>query len=251
MNRTAIALAGLGLLLMLGTSTTAWTMDISFSSEGRTELLTIGSEDGVSDRFDAGVDVPLPPPPPSSSFSAYRVGDGLFDMLQTDLRATSIWNIEVTSQGSIDIVWDAAPLPLTITIGEDQFSLTESGHHALAAGEHRLSLLEARSSSSLASGGLEDASPSAVSTVSGAHPSALPTATSASTTTSAPTPEGVASSPTTPGTDTIVGSTSESASDTSKTSQPEGAARTPGFGALLAALGLCMLMLTRRDGLLK
>lgn len=67
---------------------TAWTTEISLSSEDRTEVLKLGSEEGVSDEFDERVDIPLPPPLPSASFSAYLVGDGLFEMLQTDIRTT-------------------------------------------------------------------------------------------------------------------------------------------------------------------
>ena len=54
MNWTAIALAGLGLLLMLATPATAWTTDLSVSSEGRTEVLTLGSEDGADHDRDQG-----------------------------------------------------------------------------------------------------------------------------------------------------------------------------------------------------
>ena len=123
MNQTIIALAGLGLLLMLGTPAAAWTTDISLSSEGRTENLTLGSEDGAFDGFDAGMDIPLPPPPPSSSFSTYLVGDGLFGRLQTDIRVTHTWSIYVASREGIVIAWNAAPVPLTMILGEDRFSL--------------------------------------------------------------------------------------------------------------------------------
>ncbi len=70
MNQTAIALSGLGLLLILGTPATAWTTDLTLSSGGRTEVLTLGSEDGASDEFDTGIDIPHPPPPPPSPLNA-------------------------------------------------------------------------------------------------------------------------------------------------------------------------------------
>jgi hypothetical protein len=242
MNRTAIALAGLGLLLMSGTPATAWTTDISLSSEGRTEVLTLGSEDGASDGFDAGMDVPLPPPPPSSPFSAHLVGNGLFEMLQTEIRATHSWSIYVASMGEIDIAWNAAPVPLTMTLGEDQFSLTESGHHALSSGEYRISIQGAQSpASSGPAGGSGGDSSSSGSTVLEKPPAAAPAASPDQVQGSMPLP------PATLTPDTPVHDTSDLTPERHQAPRPAEANQAPGFGALLTLLGVGVLIFTLKN----
>jgi len=248
MNRTIIALAGLGLLLMSGTPATAWTTDISLSSEGRTEVLTLGSEDGASDGFDAGMDIPLPPPPPSSPFSAHLVGNGLFDMLQTDIRVTHSWSIYVASEGEIDIAWNAAPVPLTMTLGEDRFSLTESGHHSLSSGEYEISIQGAQSpASSGPAGGPGGDSSSSDSTVSETPPAAspVPTATPDQVQGSMPLP------PATLTPDIPVRNTSDLTYERHQAPRPAEANPAPGFGALLTLLGVGALIFTLRNRQMK
>lgn len=242
MNRTAIALAGLGLLLMSGTPATAWTTDISLSSEGGTQVLTLGSEDGASDGFDAGMDIPLPPPPPSSPFSAHLVGNGLFEMLQTEIRATHSWSIYVVSMGEIDIAWNAAPVPLTMTLGEDRFSLTESGHHALSSGEYRISIQGAQSpASSGPAGGSGGDSSSSGSTVLEKPPAAAPAASPDQVQGSMPLP------PATLTPDTPVLDTSDLTPERHQAPRPAEANQAPGFGALLTLLGVSVLIFTLKN----
>lgn len=248
MNRTAIALAGLGLLLMLGTPATAWTTDISLSSEGRTEVLTLGSEDGASDGFDAGMDIPLPPPPPSSSFSAHLVGNGLFGMLRTEIRATHSWSIYVASGGEIDIAWNAAPVPLTMTLGEDRFSLTESGHHSLSSGEYRISIQGAQSpASSGPAGGPGGDSSSSGSTVSETPPAAAPTASPLPTAAPDQVQGSMPLPPATLTPDIPVRNTSDLTPERHQAPRPAEANQAPGFGALLTLLGVGALIFTLRD----
>lgn len=249
MTKTALVLALLGLLLVSGAPATAWTTDINFSSEGRADILTLGFEEGASDEFDTGVDVPLPPPPPSSPFSAYLVGNGLFEMLQTDIRATQSWNIYVTSKGTIDVAWTAASVPLTMTIGEDLFPLTESGHHSLGAGEYWIAVQAAQSPSSPEPANAEDGSPSSVSSVSEMPTSTSPTILpSASPTTPGQTRENVSLPPITAEPDTTIWNAPDTISGTPQISQPgEAANRTPGFGAVLALLGISALIFARRN----
>jgi len=252
MNWTSIALAGLGLLLVLGAPATAWTTDISLSSEGRTEVLALGSEDSASDGFDAGMDIPLPPPPPSSSFSTYLVGNGLFDMLQTDIKATHAWSIYVTSAGEIDIAWKAAPVPLTMTLGEDRLSLTESGHHSLSPGEYRISIQGAQAPSlskpADSSGG---DSPLPGSTVSETPTLAVPTVSSAPTAMTDRNPESMPLPPATNPADTPVRNTSDLASDTLQTPRPAETNQAPGFEVLPTLLGVGVLILTLRNRQMK
>jgi len=245
MNRTAIALAGLGLLLMLATPVNAWTTDVSLSSEGRTEFLTLGSEDGASDGFDAGMDIPLPPPPPSSSFSTYLVGNGLFDMLQTDIRATHAWSIYVISAGEIDITWKIAPVPLTMTLGEDRLSLTESGHHSLSPGEYRISIqgVQAPSLSKPADSPGGD-SPLPNLTVLETPPATPLTVSSAPTATPDRIPESMPLPPATTPADTPVWNTSSLTSETLQAPRPAETNQAPGFGVLLTLLGVGVLILT-------
>ena len=241
MNRIAIALAGLGLLLMLGTPATAWTTDISLSSEGRTEILTLGSEDGASDEFDVGMDIPLPPPPPSSSFSTHLVASGLFDRLQTDIRATHSWSIYVVSRGDIAITWNAAPVPLTMIIDEDRFSLTGSGHHTLSSGEHWITIQEAQSplpsEPTSSSGG---GSPSSGSVVTENRHATTPETSPAPTATPDRTLEGTPPPSTSLMPDTPVQGTT----GLTQTPHPAETNQAPGFGALLTLLGICVLTLT-------
>jgi len=252
MNWTAIALAGLGLLLMLATPATAWTTDLSVSSEGRTEVLTLGSEDGASDGFDAGLDIPLPPSPPSSPFSAHLVGDGLFDMLQTDIKASHAWSIYVTSKGDIDIAWDAASIPLTMTLGEDQFSLTESGHRTLNSGEHWISIQEAQSSlNSKPAGEPGGDSSLPASTVSETPPAAASATSPAPTVTRDQMPESMPLPPATNPADTSVRNTSDLASDTPEIPRPVETNQAPGFGVLLTLLGIGIMLLTLRNRQMK
>ncbi|MDD4455398.1 MAG: hypothetical protein PHI67_08840 [Candidatus Methanomethylophilaceae archaeon] len=237
MNWTIIALAGLGLLLMLGTPATAWTTDLSLSSEGRTQVLTLGSEDGASDGFDAGMDIPLPPPPPSSPFSAHLVGNGLFGMLQTEIRVTHSWNIYVASMGEIDIAWNAAPAPLTMTFGEDRFSLTESGHHSLSSGEYRISIQGAQNpASSGPAGGPGGDSSSSGSTVSETPPAAAPAASHDRVQGSMPLPPA-----------TLTPDTPDLTPERLQAPRPEEANQAPGFGVLLTLLGVGVLIFTLRD----
>jgi len=247
MHWTAIALAGLGLLLTLATPATAWTTDLSISSEGRTEVLTLGSEDGASDGFDTGLDIPLPPPPPSSPFSAHLVGDGLFDMLQTDIRTTYSWSIYVASEGNIDVAWNAAPTPLTMTLGGNRFSLTESGYHALNSGEHWISIQGAQSpASSGQANGPGDDSPSPGPIIVPETPLATAlTASSAPTTTS---DQSQGSMPLPQATLTL--DTPDPTSSTLQTPRPE-ANQAPGFGVLLTLLGVGVLILTLRNRQMK
>jgi len=233
MNWTIIVLAWLGLLLIAGTPATAWTADITLSSEGRTDVLTFGLEEGASDDFDSGMDIPLPPPPPSSPFSAYLVGNGLFEMLQTDIRTTHSWNIYTVSEGDINVAWDAAPIPLTITLGEDRFSLTESGHQTLSPGEYGISIQAVQSLSSSKPSGSAGGSLSPGSTVSETLSVAVPTPSPVSTTTPDRIQENMPLSPTTAVTDTSA----------PVSSMPE-VIPTPGFGAVLTLLGVSVLMLT-------
>lgn len=240
MNQTIIVLALLSFVLVSGAPAAAWTTEISLSSGDRTDVLTLGSEDGVSDEFDAGIDIPLPPPLPSTSFSAYLVGNGLFEMLQTDIRTTHSWNICVTSMEPIDIAWTAAPFPLTMALGEDWFSLTESGHHLIGSGEYWITIRAAQSPPSPESTALEDVSPFPVSTISG-----TPLSASSTTTPSAP--------PTTPDQNSeYVALPSATAVQDTMSGTPqlpqdgETANQTPGFGAVLTILGISMLTLARK-----
>ncbi len=249
LNQIVIACAGLGLLLMLGTPVTAWTMDISLSSEGRTEVLILGSEDGASDGFDVGMDIPLPPPPPSSSFSTHLVGSGPFDRLQTDIRATYSWSIYVVSKEGITIAWNAAPVPLAMTIGEDWFSLIRSGHHSLSAGEHWITIQETLSSSisepARDSGG---GSPSSGSIVMKTPQAITPAASPAPTVTPDRTLEGMPLSSTSLTPDTPDRSTADLTSDTSQALHPAETNQTPGFGALLTLLGVGVLIVILKFG---
>jgi hypothetical protein len=118
----------------------AWTTGLSLSSENRSMNLVIGSENNATDEFDAGYDIPLPPPPPSSSFDAYIVGSGLFDLLQKDIRKNQTWTIYTKSKGTIDVTWDNSPVPLKMDIGETSFNLNHSDKYSVGPGEYSLTI---------------------------------------------------------------------------------------------------------------
>jgi len=149
MNQTVIALPPLGFVLVSRAPAAVLTTEISLSSEDRTDVLALGSEEGVSDKLDVGMNIPLSSPLPSASFSAYLAGNDLFEMLQTDIRTTHSWRIYVTSKDPIDVAWTAAPVTLTMTLGDDRFSLTESGHHLIGSGEYGIDIQTVQSPPSL------------------------------------------------------------------------------------------------------
>lgn len=253
MNRTTTILTGLGLLLLSGAlPVTAWTVDLSISSEGRTEVLTLGSEDEASDGFEVGVDIPLPPPPPSSSFSAHLVGNGLFEMLQTDVRTTHSWSVYIISRDEIDIAWSAAPVPLAMTLGDDTFSLTEPGHHSLSPGEYRISIQGTRSPShSRLTSNPGDGSHSHDLASSKASPETDPSGSPVSPAIPDQTQDSMSLPPTTLTLDTPVRTTSDLTSGTLQTSHPTKANQTSGFGAILTLLGVGALMFTLKKQQMK
>jgi hypothetical protein len=246
MNWIIITLVRLGLLLMLVAPAVAWTTDMSLSSEGRTEVLTIGSEDGASDEFDVGLDIPLPPPPPSSSFSTHLVGSGIFDILQTDIKEMCSWSIYVISPGEIDITWDAAPISLTMAIGEDRFPLTEAGYHSLNSGEHWISIWDAQSTTSSGPPSSRGDSSSLDSMMPGIPATIAPVASPVSTT--AP-EQNQANVPLTLATLTLA--PSDSASETFQLSPQVGASQTPGFGVILTLISICIMIFTLRNRQIK
>ncbi len=253
MNRTTTILAGLGLLLISGViPVTAWTVDLSASSGGRTGVLTLGSEDGASDEFDVGLDIPLPPPPPSSSFSAHLVGNGLFEMLQTDIRTTHSWSVYVTSRDEIDITWSAAPIPLMMTLGDDKFSLAEAGHRSLSSGEYRISIQGAQSPSlSRSASSPGDGSHSYDLASPKASPATDPSGSSISPAIPDQIPDSMSLPPTIPAPDTPVRITSDLTSDTLQTSHSTKANQTSGFGAILTLIGVGALIFTLKKRQMK
>jgi len=136
--RWILSLAAMLILSLLCNPVAAWTTTISVSSENRTMNFVIGSNDNATDDFDPGIDIPLPPPPPAATFDAFLTGNGIFDMLQKDIRHTPAWSLNVKSKKNIDIQWDAAPIPLKMEIGSTSFLLNHSDKYSLNPGEYQL-----------------------------------------------------------------------------------------------------------------
>jgi hypothetical protein len=130
----AVVLVFLGMCMPV----TAWTANLSVSSDNRTMDFVIGSDTGVTDNYDPGVDSPLPPPPPGSTFDVYLIGSGIFDMLQKDIRQTPAWSMYVKSKKSIDLHWDTPPVPLKMEIGSSSMLVNQSGTYTLTTGEYQI-----------------------------------------------------------------------------------------------------------------
>ena len=128
------------ILVLLCNPVAAWTTTLSISSENRTMNFVIGSDNDATDNYDPGIDLPLPPPPPASTFDAYLTGNGIFDMLQKDIRHTPTWSLYVKSKKNIDIHWDAAPKPLKMEIGSSSFLLNHSDKYSLNPGEFQIQI---------------------------------------------------------------------------------------------------------------
>lgn len=135
-----IAIAVGTVILALITPTTAWTTDLSITSENRTVVLVLGSEQDASDKFDSLYDVPCPPPPPSSSFDAYFRGSGLFEMLQTDVRSNHTWTMVVQSQDTFTISWGRTPVPLTMIVSGAEYALDASGSLTQTPGDYQITI---------------------------------------------------------------------------------------------------------------
>ena len=136
--RWIISIAAVLVFLGICMPVTAWTTNLSVSSDNRTMDFVIGSDTGVTDNYDSGIDSPLPPPPPGSTFEAYLIGSGIFDMLQKDIRLTPAWSMYVKSKKSIDLHWDTPPVPLKMEIGSSSMLVNKSGTHTLTTGEYQI-----------------------------------------------------------------------------------------------------------------